>query len=60
MLIEKGLLRKESDHIVFVKDIEFSSPSTASSVVRGGNTNGFTAWKNISGKMLREIEENET
>ena len=59
-LIEKGHLKQEGDHLVFTKDIEFGSPSTAGSVVRGGSTNGLTSWKNSSGKQLKEIEGNET
>lgn len=59
-LIDKGLLQAKDDHLLFVKDVEFGSPSTAGSVVRGGATNGLTAWKNSNGKKLKEIEENET
>ena len=59
-LIEKGHLARENDYLVFTKDIEFGSPSTAGSVVRGGNTNGLTNWKNSSGKQLKEIEANKT
>jgi hypothetical protein len=55
-LINKGLLRKETDHLVFEKDIEFGSPSTAGGVVRGGNTNGLTSWKNTKGMVLKDIE----
>ena len=59
-LIEKGLLQENGDYLVFTKDIEFGSPSTAGSVVRGGATNGLVAWKNSNGKQLKDIEENET
>lgn len=59
-LIEKGFLQEKDNHLVFTKDIEFGSPSTAGSVVRGGATNGLTNWKNSSGKQLKEIEANET
>lgn len=59
-LIEKGHLKQEGDCLVFTKDIEFGSPSTAGSVVRGGNTNGLTNWKNSAGKQLKEIEADET
>ncbi|MDH5525431.1 MAG: GIY-YIG nuclease family protein [Desulfobulbaceae bacterium] len=59
-LIEKGHLKEQNDHLVFTKDIEFGSPSTAGGVVRGGNTNGLIDWKNSSGKQLKEIEANET
>ncbi len=58
-LIEKGHLKQEGNRLIFTKDIEFGSPSTAGSVVRGGNTNGLTNWKNGDGKQLKEIESNE-
>lgn len=57
-LIEKGVLEEKSDHLVFIEDTEFGSPSTAGSVVRGGNTNGLTSWRNVSGVRLKDIEEN--
>lgn len=59
-LIEKAMLVPENGYLVFSKDIEFGSPSTAGSVVRGGNTNGLTSWKNASGKKLKEIEAAES
>lgn len=60
LLIEKGLLKQEKGFYVFVKDMEFGSPSTAATVVKGGATNGLTAWKNHQGSSLKELEENET
>ena len=60
MLIEKGLLQENDSHLVFTKDVEFGSPSTAGGIFRVGNTNGLTNWKNSQGVQLKEIEENET
>ena len=57
-LIEKGLLLPQDDHLVFTQDVEFGSPSTAGSIVRGGNTNGLTNWKDSNGRQLKEIEAN--
>lgn len=57
-LIDKGLLRKNKDHFVFIKDLEFGSPSTAATVVKGGATNGLTAWKDSRGRSLKELELN--
>lgn len=59
-LIDKGLLQEQGDHLIFTKDIEFGSPSMAGSIVRGGNSNGLTCWKNSKGAQLKEIEANET
>ena len=55
-LKEEGVLSAESDHFIFTRDAEFSSPSAAAAVVHGGHANGLTAWKDGRGKMLKEIE----
>jgi hypothetical protein len=55
-LKEDGSLVVDSDRLVFVKDVEFSSPSAAAAVVHGGQANGLTAWKNKHGKSLKELE----
>ena len=49
---------KKGDFFVFTKDTEFASPSAAAAVIHGGGANGLTAWKDASGKSLKEIEEN--
>lgn len=59
-LMEKGILEKQNNHLVFTKDVEFGSPSTAASIVRGGNSNGLTSWKDANGKKLGQIEEEKT
>lgn len=56
-LIARGLLEQKDDHLVFTKDLEFGSPSTAGGVVRGGSTNGLTNWKDSNGRELKEIEK---
>ena len=40
---------------ILTSSIEFTTPSGASSFVLGGNTNGWTEWKNKDGKTLDEI-----
>jgi len=55
-LIKNGTLTKNGDHYVFAMDVEFGSPSTAGSIVRGGGTNGLTNWKNKSGLTLKQLE----
>jgi hypothetical protein len=55
-LLDEGILAVESDHLLFTKDAEFSSPSAAASVIHGGHANGLTAWKNKNGKSLKELE----
>jgi len=56
-LEEDGLLAHNDDHLVFTRDVEFSSPSAAAGVVHGGGANGLIAWKNQLGKTLKSLEE---
>ena len=55
-LKEEGALAVKVDHLLFTKDIEFSSPSAAAAVIHGGHTNGLISWKNKDGKTLKELE----
>ena len=55
-LIKEGDLLQESDKYVFVKDTEFSSPSSAAAVIHGGSANGLTAWVNVDGKSLKDLQ----
>lgn len=40
---------------IFIKDYEFSSPSAASAVVLGHNSNGNVDWKTESGVKLKDV-----
>ena len=55
-LKDEGVLTVKTDHLLFAKDAEFSSPSAAAAVIHGGHANGLTAWKNKAGKTLKELE----
>ena len=55
-LKDDGILSVNSDHLLFIQDAEFSSPSAAAAVIHGGHANGLTAWKNKDGKTLKELE----
>lgn len=59
-LVQEGLLVLENGHYVFSDDVEFTSPSMAASVVKGGNTNGLTAWKLTDGTSLKDLEQQST
>ena len=52
-LVEKGVLVPAGETFVFSCDYECSSPSFASSIVRGGASNGLLDWKNKDGKSLK-------
>ena len=55
-LKDDGVLLENGGRLVFAKDIEFASPSAAAAVIHGGHANGLTAWKDASGKTLKELE----
>lgn len=51
-----GVLAPEADHLRFVRDFEFSSPSAAAAVIHGGHANGLLVCKNSAGDTLKAIE----
>lgn len=55
-LINQGVLVDNGVYLEFSDDYIFSSPSTASSIVMGRNSNGLTEWKLKDGKTLKEFE----
>lgn len=55
-LIEEGSLVQNNGAYVFVKDIEFSSPSSAAATIHGGSANGLTAWVNSRGVQLKDLQ----
>ena len=56
-LIADGTLIEKDGFLVFTKDAEFSSPSSAAVVIHGGSANGLTAWKTKDGKSLKQLDE---
>lgn len=56
-LLEKGVMVKQGDKLVFQQDYRFSSPSTAAGVLVGGAANGRQAWKTSSDTTLKSIQD---
>ncbi len=56
-LVDDGTLAEKDEYLVFTKNAEFPSPSSAAVVIHGGSANGLTTWKNASGKTLKELDE---
>jgi len=56
-LSSDGVLNLEKNKLVFTKDYEFSSPSSAASVIHGGHANGLQAWKDADGVSLKDLEQ---
>ncbi|WP_447928117.1 GIY-YIG nuclease family protein [Vreelandella sp. EE27] len=57
LLKDRGVLSPQKDKLAFTQDFRFSSPSTAAGVLVGGASNGRIAWKDVSGKTLKAIQE---
>ncbi len=55
-LINQGILNQMNGKLIFERDYEFSSPSTAAAIVMGRNANGLTEWKLKDGTTLKEYE----
>lgn len=59
-LVANGVLVQDGDVLRFTQDYTFSSPSQASSVIKGSSSNGRNDWKDASGRTLKEIQEAQT
>ena len=55
-IIEDKIVIEKDGKLIFPKDYEFSSPSTAATIVAGRNANGLTEWKLPDGTTLKEFE----
>lgn len=56
-LIADGAIAVEGAQIRFTRDVLFSSPSAAASIVVGGTRNGRISWKASGGRTLKDLEE---
>jgi hypothetical protein len=55
-LLRDEIIIEKDGNYEFAQDYVFNSPSTAGGVVLGRSTNGWTKWKNNSGKTLDELK----
>jgi len=56
-LIETKVIIENGDKLIFAEDAIFSSPSAASNMILGRNSNGFTEWVNKDGLTFKEIQD---
>jgi predicted GIY-YIG superfamily endonuclease len=56
-LLETKIMVEQGDILVFAEDAVFNSPSAASNMVLGRNSNGFTEWVNKQGLTFKEVQE---
>ncbi|RXI96432.1 GIY-YIG nuclease family protein [Anaerobacillus alkaliphilus] len=54
--LQEGILGKENGRYIFMKDQPFPTPSAASTFVLQSASNGWTDWKDKSGKTLDELK----
>ncbi len=55
-LLEDEILKNENDVYVFQQDYIFNSPSAAAASLLGRAANGWTSWKDKTGKTLDELK----
>lgn len=56
-LVETEIMVENKDKLIFAEDTVFNSPSAASNMILGRNSNGFTEWVNAKGQTFREVQE---
>ncbi|TCO08473.1 GIY-YIG nuclease family protein [Natronoflexus pectinivorans] len=56
-LLETKIMIESGDKLIFAEDAIFSSPSAASNMILGRNSNGFTEWIHKDGFSFKEIQE---
>lgn len=59
-LLKNGVLVLEGEKLRFTQDYTFNSPSLAAGVVLGRSSNGRTDWRDVTGKTLKELQEEQT
>ena len=55
-LISEGVLEEHGEHLRFVKDHLFDSPSGAAAAVLGRTANGWKEWKRADGQSLSKVK----
>lgn len=56
-LLETEIMVESGENLVFAQDAVFNSPSAASNMVLGRNSNGFTEWVNKKGETFKDVQE---
>jgi hypothetical protein len=56
-LLETNIMIESNGELIFAEDAVFNSPSAASNMVLGRNSNGYTEWVDIKGKTFKEVQE---
>jgi len=54
-LINKGILIRNNDVLVFTEDTLFTSPSQAAAIIAGYSVNGKICWKTEDNRTLNDL-----
>lgn len=57
-LLETKIMIENGEKLIFAEDAVFNSPSAASNMILGRNSNGFTEWVNEKGLTFKKVQEN--
>lgn len=55
-LQERGILQRETGHLVLTQDYVFDSPSSAAGVMLGRSANGRVEWMDARGQTLKHLQ----
>ena len=56
-LLDQGVFTEAHDRYKFAQDYTFTSPSSAASVLLARSANGRIEWKDSTGKLLKDLQE---
>lgn len=56
-LLETNVLIEYEDKLIFAEDTVFNSPSAASNMILGRNSNGLTEWVTEQGETFKQVQE---
>lgn len=56
-LVETEIMIEDKDRLIFAEDAVFNSPSAASNMILGRNSNGFAEWVNKNGLTFKQVQE---
>jgi hypothetical protein len=56
-LLETKIMIEDGDKLIFAEDAVFNSPSAASNMILGRNSNGFAEWVNKDGITFKEVQD---
>ncbi|MDR9415898.1 MAG: GIY-YIG nuclease family protein, partial [Gracilimonas sp.] len=56
-LLETEILVDDGDKLIFAEDAVFNSPSAASNMVLGRNSNGYSEWIDDQGRTFKQVQD---